>query len=315
MSRRTNRRNELLVGALVLLAGLVFTWMSVQVGALKALGDTVTVSATFNDAAGLVPDAAVKIAGVKVGAVRSLEVDFDKAVVTMVLDRSANVREDVRAQIRARSLLGEKYVALKPKSPEATLLADGGTISNVSAAIDIDDLLRAIGPLLEEVKPEDVSKLVAAAGEILEAAGDEAPELLAKTNSLLDTLNEAGEIVPTLKSEVPALMRDLRATTKRVNATIETVDALLVKAETIATDVEGLAGDAPDALAEVRAMIAEVQPGMDDLRAAMEQSDEAVASLRKVLSNVEGLDEAAVTRILREEGVLVRVKPPKPTKR
>ena len=64
MSRRTNRRNEFLVGGLVLVAGVVFTWMSVQVGALKALGDTVTVTATFTDAAGLVPDAAVKVAGV-----------------------------------------------------------------------------------------------------------------------------------------------------------------------------------------------------------------------------------------------------------
>ncbi len=314
MSRRTNRRNELLVGGLVLLAGVVFTWMSVQVGALKALGDTVTVTATLTDAAGLVPDAAVKVAGVKVGAVSKLDVDFDKAVVTMVLDRDANVRQDVRAQVRARSLLGEKYVALKPGTPDAPLLADGGEIADVAAAVDIDDLLRVIGPLLAEVNPEDVSKLVAAAGEVLEAAGDEAPQLLAKTSRLLDTLNEAGEIVPVLKQDVPALLRDLRATTKRVNATIDSVDTLLVKADTIADNVDEVAGQAPEAMDELRAMMKELEPGMDDLRAAVEQSDEAMASLRKVLENVEALDEEAVRRLLREEGVLVRLKPPPGTK-
>ena len=108
MSRRTNRRNELLVGGLVLLAGLLFTWMAIQVGALKALGNSITVTARFDDAAGLVPDAAVKVAGVKIGAVRSLAVDFDEAVVTLVLDADAGIRSDVKAQVRARSLLGEK---------------------------------------------------------------------------------------------------------------------------------------------------------------------------------------------------------------
>lgn len=310
MSRRTSRRNELLVGGLVLLAALVFTWMSVQVGALKALGDTVTVTATFNDAAGLVPDAAVKVAGVKVGAVSKLEVDFDKAVVTLVLDRSAQVREDVRAQIRARSLLGEKYVALKPGSPDAALLADGGAITNVAKAIDVDDLLRAIGPLLAEVKPEDVAQLVAAAGEVLEAAGDEAPALLEKANQLLDTLNEAAEVVPTLKTEVPALVRDLRGTARRLETTIDSVDALLAKADGMATSLEPATSQAPEAMTELRALMAELEPGMDDLRAAIERSDEVVASLEKVLGNVEGLDAEAVRKILREEGVLVRLKPP-----
>lgn len=315
MTRRTNRRNEFLVGALLLLAGLVFTWMSVQVGALKALGNTVTVTATFPDAAGLVSDAAVKVAGVKVGAVSDLVVDFDKAVVTMVLDADAAVRKDVRAQIRARSLLGEKYVGLKPNSPESPLLTDGDEITNVTGAIDVDDLLRVIGPLLAEVKPKDVSKLVEAAGTLIAAAGDEAPAMLEKANKLLDTLNEAAEVVPTLKTQVPALIRDLRATTAAVNATIETVDALLVKADAIANDVGGVAGDAPEAMAEVRAMIAELEPGMDDLRAALEQSDEMVTELRAILKNVEGLDEEAIRRLLREEGVLVRLKPQKPRKK
>jgi phospholipid/cholesterol/gamma-HCH transport system substrate-binding protein len=314
LSRRTNRRNELLVGGLVLLAAVVFTWMSIQVGALSSLGDTLTVTATFSDAAGLVPDAAVKVAGVKVGAVSRLDLDVDKAVVTLVLDRKAGLRRDVRAQVRARSLLGEKYVGLSPKSLDAPLLVDGDTIENVGAAIDVDDLLRAIGPLLAEVKPEDVSQLVDAAGKLLQAAGDEAPELLGKANTLLDTLNGAAAIVPTLETQVPALLRDLRATTARANATIQAVDALLAKADVIAGDVQGVTRDAPEALAQVRSMLTELEPGVDDLRAALEQSDEAIAQLREVLGKVQGLDEDSIRRLLREEGVLVRLKPLKPGK-
>lgn len=312
MSRRTNRRNELLVGGLVLLAGLLFTWMAIQVGALKALGNSITVTARFDDAAGLVPDAAVKVAGVKIGAVRSLAVDFDEAVVTLVLDADAGIRSDVKAQVRARSLLGEKYVALVPKSRDAALLKDGGTIENTVPAIDIDDLLRSVGPLLSQVDPDDVAVLVAAAGKVLEAAETEAPEMLERANRLLASLNDAAEIVPTLKAEVPAAVADLRTTARRLQGTIDTVDQLLGRADGLVTGVDGAVQDGDALIAELRAVVDELEPGLDDLRAAMEQSDEALAGIRAVLKNVEGLDAEAVRTLLREEGVLVRLRPPKP---
>ncbi len=308
MSRRTSRRNELLVGGLVLLSALVFTWMSIQVGALKALGDTIEVTATFEDAAGLVKDAAVKVAGVKVGAVSDLTVDFDVAVVTMVLNADAGLRSDVRAQVRARSLLGEKFIALTPVTRDAPLLADGGSIETIGT-VDIDQLVTAIGPLLAEVKPDDMARLVTAAGEILSTVQADAPELVTQAKTLLERLNEMASIAPTVKAQVPAAIADVRKAARQLGTTIKHMDALLEKTDGIVDQADSAMGQVSPALQDVRALLDELGPGMDDLRAAMEQSDEAMASLRKVLKNVEGLDEEAVTRILREEGVLVRLKP------
>lgn len=308
MSRRTSRRNELLVGGLVLLSALVFTWMSIQVGALKSLGDTIQVTARFEDAAGLVEDAAVKVAGVKVGGVQDLTVDFDTAMVTLVLDAKAGLRNDVRAQVRARSLLGEKFIALTPMSREAPLLADGDEITTIGT-VDIDQLVTALGPLLAEVKPGDMAKLVSAAGEILGTVQTEAPELVAQAKTLLERLNEMASIAPDIKAQVPAALADVRRAARQLSATIERMDALLEKTGGVVDQADGAMGQVTPALDDVRALLDELKPGVDDLRAAMEQSDEAMASFRKILANVEGLDEDAVIRILREEGVLVRLKP------
>ena len=349
MSRRTSRRNELLVGGLVLLAGLIFTWMSIQVGALKALGDTIEVTATFEDAAGLVEDAAVKVAGVKVGGVKDLSVDFDKAVVTLVLDAKAGLRNDVRAQVRARSLLGEKFIALTPQTKTAPLLGDGDSIKTIGTVdidqlvtaigpllaevrpedmaklveaagsilgtVDIDELVTAIGPLLAEVRPEDMAKLVEAAGSILGTVEAEAPELVDEAKTLLGRLNEMASIAPSIKTEVPAALADVRTAARRLDATITKVDGLLDSMEGIVQEAEGAMGQVTPAVKDVRALLDEIGPGIDDLRSAMEQSDEAMASIRKVLKNVEGLDEEAVVRILREEGVLVRLKAPPPPRK
>ena len=314
MSRRTSRRNEFLVGGLVLLAALVFTWMSIQVGALKALGNTIQITATFEDAAGLVRDAAVKVAGVKVGAVADLEVDFDAAVVTIVLDADAGIRNDVRAQVRARSLLGEKFIALTPQTKTAPLLADGDSIQTIGT-VDIDELVTAIGPLLTQIDPADMAKLVDAAGEILGTVQAEAPDLVRDAKTLLARLNEMASIAPTVATEVPAAIADLRRAAARLEQTITRVDGLLTSVEGVVTEAEGAMSHVTPALKDVRALLDELGPGVDDLRAAMEQSDEAMTSIRAVLKNVEGLDEDAIVRILREEGVLVRLKASPPGKK
>mgnify|MGYP002629418638 CR=1 FL=1 len=314
MSRRTSHRNELLVGGLVLLSALIFTWMSIQVGALKSLGNTIRVTARFEDAAGLVEDAAVKVAGVKVGGVQDLDIDFDTAVVTLVLDADAGLRSDVRAQVRARSLLGEKFIALTPISRDAPLLADGDVIATIGT-VDIDQLVTALGPLLAEIEPGDMARLVTAAGEILGTLQADTPALVGQAKTLLERLNEIASIAPALKTEVPGAIADVRRAARQLGATIERVDALLAKTDGVVDQAGGAMTDVGPALADVRALLAELGPGVDDLRAAMEQSDEAMSSLRKILHNVEGLDEEAVTRILREEGVLVRLKAPPPGKK
>ena len=47
---------------------------------------------------------------------------------------------------------------------------------------------------------------------------------------------------------------------------------------------------------------------MDDLSRAMAQSDEAITGLMSVMAKLEKLDEATLRRLLREEGVLVRLR-------
>ena len=53
---------------------------------------------------------------------------------------------------------------------------------------------------------------------------------------------------------------------------------------------------------------AEIRPAMDDLGRALEQSDEALADVRRVMQALSKFDEAAIRRLLREEGVLIRLK-------
>jgi phospholipid/cholesterol/gamma-HCH transport system substrate-binding protein len=318
VTRRRSRQNEVRVGLLLLVAAGVFSWMAIQIGAFRGLGDTVTVTLHLPDAAGLVKDSAVKVAGVGVGGVTDLRVDFDEAVATLVLRADANLRTDVRAEVRARSLLGEKYLALVPRSQDAPLLKDGDAITNVRPSVEIDQLIAALGPVLTEIDPKAVASLVDSLATIAASISGSSDDLTADVRELLAALKEASKLAPALTEDVPPLLKDARQAVRGINRSLGKVDkavdgfAPLADRATGTLDRIDAAADAvPPAVSEARALMKTVEPGADDLARALESSDEAVARLNKVLANFEGFDEEALRRLLRQEGVLVRLKPEK----
>jgi phospholipid/cholesterol/gamma-HCH transport system substrate-binding protein len=313
-ARRRSRKHEVRVGLLLLVAVVVFGWMAIQVGAVRSFGGAVTVTVVFDDAAGLVTDSAVKVAGVQVGSVKALEVDHDKAVATLVLDRDAQIREDVLAQVRARSLLGEKFVALFPASTDADLLADGDLIAKSAPSVEIADLVATLGPVLSQVNPDDVARIVGNVADMSDQLGADGPILVASARELLDKLNDAAAIAPDIKRDVPPMLADLRRTAGELESTVARADALLTRADEVLAQLDQATAEVPEAVSDARRLMAEVEPGMDDLGRALEQSDEALQDMRKVLDNFSGFDEEALRRLLREEGVLIRLKAGKEAK-
>jgi phospholipid/cholesterol/gamma-HCH transport system substrate-binding protein len=98
-----------LVGTLVL-AALVTLILFFQ--DLPVIGGT-TYEAEFTEAAGLRPDDEVRIAGIKVGEVTSVELAEDRVLVAFRV-RDAWVGDRTTAQIKIKTLLGRKFLALQP---------------------------------------------------------------------------------------------------------------------------------------------------------------------------------------------------------
>jgi phospholipid/cholesterol/gamma-HCH transport system substrate-binding protein len=85
-------------------------------------GGSYKVRAIFDNAGFVIPGEDVKVAGVKVGKVDSMDVTRDfKAVVVLSIDDPAyqDFRTDARCQIRPQSLIGEKFVECTPTQKHA----------------------------------------------------------------------------------------------------------------------------------------------------------------------------------------------------
>ena len=91
-------------------------------GAATTAAATYKVRAIFDNAFSVIPGEDVKIAGVKVGKIESLDVTPDqKAAVVLRIDHAGfkDFRKDAECTIRPQSLIGEKFVECTPTQPRA----------------------------------------------------------------------------------------------------------------------------------------------------------------------------------------------------
>jgi virulence factor Mce-like protein len=105
----------------------------------------------FNEATSLAQEADVRISGVPVGKVKTLQTNKQtgRSDVTIELKPDyAPLPSDARAILRQKTLLGETYVELTPGTPAAQKVPDGGRLasSRVAPTVELDEILRTFDP-------------------------------------------------------------------------------------------------------------------------------------------------------------------------
>lgn len=293
-------RYEAGVGCLVVVAAGMMAFMALQVGAIRGLGEHVEVTAVLDSAAGLSTGAVVSIAGVSVGRVSDLDVDFNKARVRLSLDADAQVRNDVTLVMRARSVLGEKYLEIVPNSRDAPLLADNDTIVNTKGAVEIDQLVTRMAPLVEALDPQALR----AVGESLSRALAEDPDrparMLADAERVLENAANASEALP-------GLVVDTRATLASVKKTSDAARPVIAKAEGAVARLDALLASVPSE--EIPALLAELRGAVKEGRAVITRLDGSSVDVAEILTKLNGITSDELSYWAREEGVLIRLVP------
>lgn len=144
------QRTEIFFWALVALVCASVLWFALHIYNLKPRnGQHYTL--VFDNAVGLKPDSPVSVAGVDIGSIDEVKLVNNLAHVDIVLNPEAKIYPGAKAEIRARSLLGEKYVALHPGPSSPKTLDNGAIIANNPSPIDVDQVVLEVGSLMAKV--------------------------------------------------------------------------------------------------------------------------------------------------------------------
>jgi phospholipid/cholesterol/gamma-HCH transport system substrate-binding protein len=135
-------RLEVLVGALVLAAAAAFFVYAGQNSGLGGNADTYTLKASFRSVQGISAGSDVKLAGVKVGTITSMNLNPTTyfADVVVDIDKDILLPTDTAILISSEGLLGGNFVELIPGGMPDNL-APGDEIEDTQGAVSLVQLL------------------------------------------------------------------------------------------------------------------------------------------------------------------------------
>jgi phospholipid/cholesterol/gamma-HCH transport system substrate-binding protein len=133
---------EAKVGILVLVGIILLFYMSFRVSRLERMKG-VNYTALFPSVSGLVVNANVEIAGVPVGRVEEIGLEKGMAKVWMKIGQ-AQLHTDAEAAVKTHGVLGDKYIEVKPGSPDTPVLPPGSNITKVQSPPDMDQLIASL---------------------------------------------------------------------------------------------------------------------------------------------------------------------------
>lgn len=158
---------ERIVGVFVLAAlFVIFLLFFINSKTAHLFEDSVTFNAYLNNAIGVSTDTPIKISGLDVGRVKSIDIAEDNRIHLrlLVYAKYRNlVRKDSTASLGKLSVIGRSMVLIEAGSPDSPLLPDKATIK-VEEPMTMDELIAELTPVVKavEVSVERFSQLITA---------------------------------------------------------------------------------------------------------------------------------------------------------
>jgi phospholipid/cholesterol/gamma-HCH transport system substrate-binding protein len=264
------------VVAVAVVAGLVLFWPQ---------SPRTEVTAEFSRAVGLYPGSDVRILGIKVGEVLSVEPAGEVVRVVLEYDSDYDVPADARAAVVAPSVVSDRYVQLLPVyTGSGPVLADGARIPLERTAVPVeldriysslDELAVALGPTGANADGA-LSRLLETGAANLDGQGEALGTTVRDLSLALDAV--AGD-----DDDLFATVRNLQVLTSTLAAHDDQVRTLNSNLATVADQLAGQRDDLAAALANLAVALDEVSTFVEENRQVL---GDDVAALEDVTASV-----------------------------
>ncbi|MYS19974.1 phospholipid/cholesterol/gamma-HCH transport system substrate-binding protein [Streptomyces sp. DvalAA-14] len=263
----------------ILVTALATTVLAVSIAG-AGVGDTAGYNARFTDTTGLASGDSVRIAGVKVGQVDSVQVvDRRVAQVHFSVERDRTLPASVTATIKYLNLVGQRYIDLEQGTgPVGAVLHPGGTIAldHTTPALDLTQLFNGFQPLFEGLSPKDVNQLAGEIVQVLQGEGGTVDSLLSNVGSLTTTLAAKDKVIGQVIDNLNSVLATVNAREAGFNDLITTLQQL----------VTGFAGDRQpigDSITAISQLTTSTAGLLDDGRQPLKNS---IAQLGRLSTNL-----------------------------
>lgn len=250
-------RNPVKIGIVSIAVLVMLMVMAFKADSLPLIGGGTTYYANFSEAGGLKTGDEVRVAGVRVGKVNSIELDGNQVKVGFKIREKVNFGENSGAGVRVKTLLGDMFLELQPagegqmkagatipvdrtESPYDVVEAFEG-LADTSANIDKDQLAAALTTLADLTRstPEEFQAALTGVSDLSRnlAAKDE------RIESLLTQLDRVTKVLDERDEDLITLMNDANQLFAALVERREAVHNLLLSTQQLSKELSQLVDD------------------------------------------------------------------------
>lgn len=277
--------------------------IAVLVGGVTAVtnprdGGRQTFTAYFENSNGIYPGDDIRILGVPVGKIETIEPQPQRAKIRFWINRKYKVPAEAKAVILSPTVVTARFIQLTPAYTGGPSLADNAVIPQSRTAVpvewdDLRDQLQKINSTLEPTQPGGVSTLgafVSTVADNLRGQGPDIRDSIIKLSQTLSVLGDkSGDIFGTIKNLaiMVSALHDSTDLMRALNQNLAAVTGLLSNDHNeVATAVR----DLNDAITNVRSFAADNRESLgttfDKLAAITAALGQSIPDLKETLHGV-----------------------------
>lgn len=216
--------------------GIFGVVMLMLTGALFAIfsqyraGPDTKYSAVFADASSLKAGDSVRVAGVRVGTVKAVDLQPDNSVVVgFGADRDIVLTSGTKVAVRYLNLVGDRFLELIDSPGSAAIQPPGSLIpaDRTEAALDLDLLLGGLKPLVQGLNPQAVNSLTNSLIQVLQGQDGNLESLFAKTSSFSNALADNSQTVQQLVDNLNTVVSTISKDGEKFSSTVDRLEKLI----------------------------------------------------------------------------------------
>jgi phospholipid/cholesterol/gamma-HCH transport system substrate-binding protein len=292
-------RNPVTVGAVGLLVIAAMLLLAFNTGKIPLLAGRHQ-SAALSEAGGLKPGDDVRIAGVKVGKITSVDLEKAHVRVDFTVSRSTALGSQTGAAVRIKTILGQKFLALDPAGKGR--LDQEIPLSRTTAAFDVVDAFSDLAKTAENIdtnqlatsldtiantfrdSPKDVRAAVDGLGRLSRTVASRDDKL----RSLLDHAHGVTGVLSARNAEIVSLLADGDLLLQELRKRRADIHTLLVNTATLADQLTGLVRDNRAAVRPALLHLKNVLAVLETNQGNLDSSIRLLAPFVRVFANTTG---------------------------
>ncbi|OBF11976.1 MlaD family protein [Mycobacterium sp. ACS4331] len=240
----------------------------IQMPTLLGIG-RITVTLELPRAGGLYRFANVTYRGVQIGKVTAIDVDRGGATATLSLDASPRVPDDLVAEVRSVSAVGEQYVDLQPRRDSGPYLRNGSVIPAAGTVVPqpVGPMLDRLHGLVGTIPKDQMTLLLDETFRAFDGAGYDMQSLADSTSRIATDAESVNQpLVALTEDSVPVLESQAASadTLRAWSAQLASVGRQLVIND---PQVRGLLDNGPGTADEVSRLLNQLKPTLPVLLA------------------------------------------------